>query len=86
MSKENSITRDVPSNHSMRMNLYDLGADLKGAGAELLTGTKGVLSVDHTDVGTAPGWDHLQTDTTRLNNTDLSSIRFRLSQTDGSYR
>ena len=39
--------------------LDDLGADLKGAGAELLAGAVGVLPVDHADVGTASGGDHL---------------------------
>lgn len=41
------------------MYLDDLGANLKGASAELLACTVCILSVDHTDVGTAPGRDHL---------------------------
>lgn len=43
-------------------DLDDLGADLKRAGAELLTCTVGILPVDHTDVGTTSGRDHLQRD------------------------
>lgn len=45
------------------MDLDDFGADLKRAGAELLTGTVSILPVDHTDVGTTSGRDHLQRDT-----------------------
>lgn len=39
--------------------LDDLGANLEGASAELLTGTVGILSVNHADVGTTPGGNHL---------------------------
>lgn len=42
------------------MYLDDLGADLKGSGAELLAGTVGILSMNHTDVSTAPGRNHLE--------------------------
>lgn len=45
------------------MDLDDFGANLKRAGAELLTGTVSILPVDHTDVGTTSGRDHLQRDT-----------------------
>lgn len=41
-------------------HLNDLGADLEGAGAEFLAGAVRILSVHHTDVGTASGGDHLQ--------------------------
>lgn len=45
------------------VDLDDLGANLKRSGAELLTGTVCILPVDHTDVGTPSGRDHLQRDT-----------------------
>lgn len=41
------------------MYLDDLGADLEGASAELLSGAVGILSVNHADVGTTPGGNHL---------------------------
>lgn len=45
------------------VDLDDFGANLKRASAELLTGTVCILPVDHTDVGTTSGRDHLQRDT-----------------------
>lgn len=40
--------------------LDDLGADLEGAGTELLARAVGVLPVHHADIGTAPGGNHLR--------------------------
>lgn len=45
---------------SSNAHLNDFGANLKGAGAEFLTGAVCILSVHHTDVSTASGRDHLQ--------------------------
>lgn len=56
---ENTINQIIKGN----VYLDDFGANLKGAGAELLAGAVRILSVDHTDVGTASGRDHLQRDT-----------------------
>lgn len=45
-----------------RPHLDDFGADLEGAGAELLTCAERVLSVHHADVGAASGRNHLHAD------------------------
>lgn len=67
-SMENYIRRSHKENEStinqiIKCDVYldNFGANLKGAGAELLAGAVRILSVDHTDVGTASGRDHLQT-------------------------
>lgn len=57
------------------MYLDDFGANLKGAGAELLAGTVRILSVDHTDVGTASGRDHLQRHTHKLHYTGHGKVK-----------
>lgn len=62
---ENTINQIIKGN----VYLDDFGANLIGAGAELLAGAVRILSVDHTDVSTASGRDHLHTqDMGRLNN------------------
>lgn len=62
-----NFTEKVPEPKLNLMGVYldDFGADLKGTGAEFLACTVGVLSVDHTDVGTAPRRDHLETENTQ---------------------
>lgn len=51
---------DDASVYNSNAHLNDFGANLKGAGAEFLTGAVCILSVHHTDVSTASGRDHLQ--------------------------
>lgn len=53
------IKDDKASVCDRNAHLDDFGADLKGAGAEFVAGAVRILSVHHTDVGTASGGDHL---------------------------
>lgn len=55
------------SNEKHDVHLDDFGADLEGAGAELLASAVRVLPVDHADVGAASGRNHLHTHRNKIN-------------------
>lgn len=56
----------------MPRHLDDFGADLEGAGAELLARAERILSVHHADVGAASGRNHLHADMPRKIKEDKS--------------